>query len=217
MGISSRRRNGSGSAEVVGHHRAARPACCRARWLPAGSRALRCAGSAATTVVAPRRSSQSPAACARSGRPPGRTTGSAGWRRAHGVDISSAIGRVLPQPAQVVGATVASNAKTSSSRPPAALPSSAECSPSALISSLSCRAEALCPDPRRFVPEPDQSISHRLHHWHRAADVHIRIISGATPAAASIGASIRRSKPCQPSGGRSRVSVKLISARPVPR
>jgi hypothetical protein len=41
-------------------------------------------------------------------------------------NISFAIGRVLPQPAQVVSATVASNAKTSRSRPPAALPSSVE-------------------------------------------------------------------------------------------
>src|SRR6516162_10729016 len=86
---------------------------------------------------------------------------------------SSPIGIILAQPAQVIRAAVASNAKTSRSRPPAALPSSVEHISSRLISPSSCRSEALGLDAPGLVPEPNQRLGHRLHHRRRAADEYL--------------------------------------------
>src|SRR5262245_5826547 len=80
---------------------------------------------------------------------------------------------ILAQPAQVVRAAVASKAKTSLNRPPAALPSSVEHTPLRLISRSSCRAEAFGLDVPGRMPKPNQRLRHRLHHRRRTADEYL--------------------------------------------
>src|SRR5262245_35034878 len=94
---------------------------------------------------------------------------------------SSPIGIVLAQPAQVVRAAVASNAKTSRSRPPAALPSSVEHTLLRLMSPSSCCAEAFGLDALGLVTESNRRLGHCLHHRRRATDEYLGRRRGREP------------------------------------